>query len=63
VCAVQGKLTRTSFLGNILRHDIEIAPGVVLTADEQNVGASPASQPGQILWVSWQAQDAAILVG
>ena len=62
-CAVQGRLMRTSFLGNILRHDIEIAPGVVLTADEQNVGASPATQPGQMLWVSWQAQDAAVLAG
>jgi hypothetical protein len=54
---------RTSFLGNILRHDIEIAPGVMLTADEQNVGASPASRPGQMLWISWQAQDAVVLAG
>lgn len=60
-CALQGRLSRTSFLGNILRHDVELAPGCVMTVDEQNAGGSGMREPGRMVWVNWRVEDALVL--
>jgi spermidine/putrescine ABC transporter ATP-binding subunit len=56
-----GRVIRTSFLGNILRHDVEIAPGLSMTIDQQNLGAFDLPAVGDTVRVAWRVQDAVLL--
>ena len=58
---VTGRLAQTSFLGNILRHAVEIEPGIEVTVDVQNSHADlfcPVDQPAAL---SWRVADSVIL--
>ena len=56
-----GRLVQTSFLGNILRHVVEIEPGIRVTVDVQNDGAEPLRAPGSPVSLSWRIADSVIL--
>lgn len=60
VC-LAGRLVRTSFLGNILRHDIEVAPDTIVTVDEHNLGGRREHAPSTELMLSWRPEDALLL--
>jgi putative spermidine/putrescine transport system ATP-binding protein len=56
-----GHLKRTSFLGNILRHSVEICPGMSVVVDVQNSGGSRPPDPGGTTVVSWPVADSLAL--
>jgi hypothetical protein len=58
-----GRLKRTSFLGNIHRHAIEVAPGLEVTVDAQNAGGGAAPAPGGPAALSWRVADSLVLEG
>ena len=61
VNVVTGRLAQTSFLGNILRHAVEIEPGIEITVDVQNSHADLFRSAGQPAALSWRAADGVIL--
>ena len=58
-----GRVQRSSFLGNILRHDVEVAPGLSMTVDQQNVGDLQPPAAGDTVGLTWRVQDAVLLGG
>ena len=58
---VDGRLVDTSFLGNILRHAVEIAPGVRITVDVQNTSGGFDHAGDQLVRLSWRPADGVIL--
>jgi hypothetical protein len=56
-----GRLVQTSFLGNILRHVVEIEPGLHVTVDVQNANAGAFHAAGESVVLSWQVSDSVIL--
>ncbi len=56
-----GRLVQTSFLGNILRHAVEIEPGTEVTVDVQNSRADLFRTVDQAAAISWLAGDSVIL--
>ncbi len=56
-----GRVLRSSFLGNILRHDVEVAPGLSMTVDQQNLGGVPPPAVGDAVQLAWRVQDAVLL--
>ncbi|MEP7084605.1 MAG: ABC transporter ATP-binding protein, partial [Betaproteobacteria bacterium] len=56
-----GRLVQTSFLGNILRHVVEIEPGVRVTVDLQNASAGLLRAAGATVELSWRVADSLIL--
>jgi putative spermidine/putrescine transport system ATP-binding protein len=56
-----GHLAQTSFLGNILRHVVEIEPGVRVTVDVQNASGGLFRAAGETVALSWQIADSVIL--
>ena len=58
---VDGHLADTSFLGNILRHAVEIAPGVRITVDVQNASGGFDHTGDQLVRLSWRPADGVIL--
>ena len=58
---VEGRLVDTSFLGNILRHAVEIAPGVRITVDVQNSSGAFDRTGDQLVRLSWRPADGVIL--
>lgn len=61
VVRLQGRLARTAFLGNILRHDVEVAPGTGVTVDEHNLGDRTTRAPGDEVTLEWRPEDALLL--
>ncbi len=59
----RGRVVQTSFLGNIHRHLVEIAPGVRMTVDVQNSGGGSMPQPGEEAALSWRVADSVVLDG
>jgi putative spermidine/putrescine transport system ATP-binding protein len=59
--AASGRLAQTSFLGNILRHAVEIEPGVEVTVDVQNSRADLFRSVDQAAALSWRVADSVIL--
>ena len=64
--AVDGRLVQTAFLGNILRHTVEIEPGIRVTVDVQNAGVDlvqgrSAARVGDTVALSWRVADGLIL--
>ncbi len=61
VNGVDGRLVHTSFLGNILRHVVEIEPGANITVDVQN-SSGGSIRPGEgPIRLSWRTADSVIL--
>ena len=58
---VAGRVVQTSFLGNILRHVVEIEPGIRVTVDVQNASADLLRAGDGPAALSWLATDALIL--
>ncbi|MFO1328568.1 MAG: ABC transporter ATP-binding protein [Rubrivivax sp.] len=56
-----GCVLRSSFLGNILRHDVEVAPGLSMTVDQQNLGGLQPPAAGDPVQLAWRVQDAVLL--
>ena len=56
-----GRLAQTSFLGNILRHSVEIEPGVRVTVDVQNASGGLFHAVDETALLSWRADDSVIL--
>jgi spermidine/putrescine ABC transporter ATP-binding subunit len=61
VNSVDGRLLHTSFLGNILRHVAEVAPGVRITVDVQNSSDEPLHPDEGRVRLSWRTADSVIL--
>ena len=56
-----GRLAQTSFLGNILRHVVEVEPGIRITIDVQNASSAVFRSPDDIVALSWRVADSVIL--
>jgi spermidine/putrescine ABC transporter ATP-binding subunit len=56
-----GRLAQTSFLGNILRHAVQIEPGVRLTVDVQNASGGLRRAADERATVSWCVADSVVL--
>ena len=59
---LRGTVRRASFLGNIVRYQVEIAPELSLTVDAQNSGASTAAL-GAHVNLGWNVTDTLTLAG
>jgi len=59
-CA-NGRVVQTSFLGNILRHSIEIGPDILVTVDVQNASAGLLRTAQENVVLSWPVADGVIL--
>jgi putative spermidine/putrescine transport system ATP-binding protein len=58
---LRGKVLRTSFLGNILRHDVEVDDAAVMTVDEPNASGRAPVAAGDRVCIAWRSQDAVFL--
>jgi spermidine/putrescine ABC transporter ATP-binding subunit len=58
-CA-SGQVKRVSFLGNIVRYAVEIAPAALVTIDTQNTGARRCAVD-ELVSVSWSVDDSRVL--
>jgi spermidine/putrescine ABC transporter ATP-binding subunit len=58
----RGRIRRMSFLGNIVRYAIDIAPTATITVDVQNTGG-PRLTPDEPVTVSWPVADSIVLAG
>jgi spermidine/putrescine ABC transporter ATP-binding subunit len=56
-----GRVTQTSFLGNILRHLIELGPNVKVTVDVQNANEGVFRTAQENVVLSWLVADSVIL--
>jgi spermidine/putrescine ABC transporter ATP-binding subunit len=56
-----GRLAQTSFLGNILRHLVEIEPDVRVTVDVQNASGGLFRTADETVTLSWRVADSVIL--
>jgi len=56
-----GRIVHTSFLGNILRHEVEIGPGQRMTVDVQNARGDLAFAGGANVALSWRVDDSVLL--
>lgn len=56
-----GRLAQTSFLGNILRHVVELEPGVRVTVDVQNASGGLFRTTDEAVALSWRVVDSVIL--
>ncbi|MFO1267768.1 MAG: ABC transporter ATP-binding protein [Rubrivivax sp.] len=56
-----GRVRRSSFLGNILRHDVELTPGLSMTVDQQNLGGVQPPATGDTVRLAWRVEDALLL--
>ena len=61
VNTASGRLAQTSFLGNILRHAVEIEPGIAVTVDVQNSRADLFRSIDQAAALTWRVADSVIL--
>jgi len=59
---VPGIVRRVSFLGNIIRYGIEIAPSIMITVDAQNAG-SERPTVGSEVTLHWHRADTVALAG
>jgi ABC-type Fe3+/spermidine/putrescine transport system ATPase subunit len=57
---LQGTVRRVSFLGNVVRYMVEVAPGTALTVDVQNVGGARLAA-GESAVVTWAVDDSRLL--
>ena len=58
---VTGRVLQTSFLGNILRHVVEIGPAARMTVDVQNARGDLALAAGATVTLSWRVDDSVVL--
>ena len=58
---LRGTVCRSSFLGNVLRYTVEVAPGLPMTVDTPNHAAAFHPGIGDAVCVTWAAEDSAIL--
>jgi ABC-type Fe3+/spermidine/putrescine transport system ATPase subunit len=58
---VTGCVRRVSFLGSIVRYQVEIAPSVYIAIDVQNLG-QPGHAVGAPIALSWRIEDCLVLV-
>jgi spermidine/putrescine ABC transporter ATP-binding subunit len=58
---MEGRVRRVSFLGNVLRYLVEVAPAIALTVDVQNSGSSGV-EVGQTAVVTWPVEDSRLLM-
>ena len=56
-----GRVIHTSFLGNILRHTVEIGPGTRVTVDVQNARSDAIPAAGSNVELSWRVDDSVVL--
>lgn len=54
-------LIRTSFLGNVLRHTVDVGAGATMLVDEANLGTLTLPQPGDAVTVAWRTVDSLVL--
>jgi putative spermidine/putrescine transport system ATP-binding protein len=58
--SVTGKVRRASFLGNVVRYAVEVAPAILMTVDVQNVGGR-RMDPGEMAVLTWPIDDSILL--
>jgi ABC-type Fe3+/spermidine/putrescine transport system ATPase subunit len=58
---VEGRVRRVSFLGSIVRYQVEIATSVPVTVDIQNAGRK-AHAIDETIALSWDVEDSLVLV-
>lgn len=56
-----GRVSRVSFLGNIIRYEVEIGNGQTLLCDASNGSVNVARNSGEEVLLTWQAADARFL--
>jgi putative spermidine/putrescine transport system ATP-binding protein len=61
VNSASGRVQRVSFLGNMVRYVVEVAPSVRITADVQNTGKL-SLRNGDAAQLSWAVDDSNVLV-
>jgi spermidine/putrescine ABC transporter ATP-binding subunit len=57
---LSGRVVHASFLGNMIRYQIEVSPGVTMLVDAQNIGGAPRT-PGSTVTLRWSASDSLLL--
>ena len=57
-----GRVAQVSYLGNILRYAVEIAPGQLVTVDVQNASGTRPLTGGASVLLSWLAADSELLL-
>jgi spermidine/putrescine ABC transporter ATP-binding subunit len=58
----QGRVVQASYLGNILRYAVEIAPGQQIGVDVQNASGTRPLAAGENVGLSWRAADSMLLL-
>jgi ABC-type Fe3+/spermidine/putrescine transport system ATPase subunit len=58
--SVTGQVRRASFLGNVVRYAVEVAPATLMTVDVQNVGGR-RMDPGEMAILTWPIDDSILL--
>ena len=59
--ALSGRVVRSSFLGNLIRTQVDVGGGQVMTVDASNGPGVQASAAGDPATVSWSAADSRLL--
>jgi ABC-type Fe3+/spermidine/putrescine transport system ATPase subunit len=58
----RGRVLQASYLGNILRYAVDIAPGQSVTVDVQNTSNTRPIAVGENVSLTWRAVDSALLL-
>lgn len=57
-----GKVLHASFLGNIVRYEIDVGDGATVLCDAANGAGVEPHRPGDTVALSWRAEDSRFLV-
>lgn len=59
--SLPGRVLRASFLGNILRYEVEAGEGVTLLCDATNAAGTEPHRPGEAVTLTWRPEDSRFL--
>ena len=59
--ALAGTVRHASFLGNILRYEVEVAEGALVLCDAPNAAGAALHAPGDPVRLQWRAEDSRLL--
>lgn len=59
--SLPGQVRHVSFLGNVVRYQVEVAEGATVLCDAANGAGTPLHAPGDAVRLNWRAEDSRLL--
>ncbi len=59
--SLPGRVRHASFLGNVVRYEVEVAEGALILCDAANAAGITLHPPGEAVQLTWRAEDSRLL--